>query len=310
MAVYYHNGTGAATSTVKNIMTQLDTLLVQAGWTRQYTDADAATGGVGGAPGWNKTPATNTPAGAAVYSMPTAVDELEDPLSTAWHVRFDVAWGNNTAKWQILITTGTGHSSGTLANPGTQVGILPAGNTAADIMTQVPWFACAGDIGFALIFPVAGSNVAGCVLGLERKRTIQGQVTDDLTLYAATGNTSVYPLQNFGGNNGRCLTRSAAAGEFVTAGWLVFKEPGGSATAVTDPATLTVSNSGVAIPQGPLLTSGGPGGYSRLVIIAPASDVAADVTLPVAINGVPRVFRSMPNTQAYLGGGRLMIATE
>jgi hypothetical protein len=309
MAVQYFAGSANYKSSIINILKKLDELLMAAGWTREYVNPDAAIGGSGGAPGWGKTPAANTTAGYVIYKMPL------DGQATAWCVKVEGQWGGNTDNtWLLLITIGSNQLGGVLSNPGTTVTLRPGGNDATEMMIRPLWYLSVYESGFALCIPDAAFD-AGVLVGLERKRTIQGQKTDEVTIYGSVGGSSsgtymlgVADSQNAFGN-GVCMTRSAA-GEFSRESWLVWKAPGSSSTTCAEPSSMTGSQSGIVLPSGPLLTSGGPGGYARLALIVPSSDVNAGVVLPVAVDGQQRNYIAMPNLRPYNGGGRILIAQQ
>lgn len=311
MAVQYFRGNASYKSTLKNVGLKLDQLLLSVGWERVYVNPTAAAGGSDGAPGWNTPPNAYTSAGYVIYKMPA------DGQATRWLVRVELLYGNNSegANWYMQIVTGkTLNGGGTdLADPGSVVYAGWVANVAADISNVDEWYMNAYESGWSFCLNKNNANDSGFFIGVERKRTIQGVKTDRLTIYGCSDtsvNQIVMGSLGSGARGGGCITRDAAAGELGPTRWLHLKEPGGSASTCFEPTTTADNLSGVAVPLGPLLTSGGLGGFARLMLVMPLSDVQPGVPIPVLIEGVPRQYIPISDTFAYRAGGRICIATE
>src|SRR5690606_32678165 len=110
-------------------------------------------------PAWDKTPATNTDAGVAVYRMPA------NDHATQWFVRLRPGWAANTNRPHMRgVTLGTTHDgSGGISGAGSE--LAPIVTTSQTDSRQV-LIACSED-GFALLLP---STAAAINVIVERAR--------------------------------------------------------------------------------------------------------------------------------------------
>lgn len=296
--------------TLQALLQQLDANLLAAGWSREYVDPDALTGGSGGAPGWGKTPAANTTAGFAVYRMP-AVGSLN-----RWYVRIEGRWGaNSTAQnFFVRLTGATGVDSGTgaLSGAGTVLGVDATASSQNN--NSGDNYVIAFEHGFLL-----GINQSslGYFLGLERRRTLAGAYTSDLAIYAITGGTSssINPV-GFASFNS---TSRAGAAQVMVRGSLgeLGVQPlvslqshlvnGTSGSVAQPPATFNTAGNAQGYPAGLFVTSGGLSGMLRLIQTWLPNDCSPLSAQTVNIDGADRNYFAV-GSGITPNGYRLLVA--
>src|SRR5690606_38531163 len=124
-----------------------------AGWTLEYADSDAIGGSVDpSTPAWDKTPATNTNAGIAVYRMPA------NGHTTQWFVRVRPGWGGAANRPHMRgMQLGTSHDgSGNLSGGGAE--LIPDGSSTQ--LDNREWLAAVSEDGFAFVSPITTGNGA------------------------------------------------------------------------------------------------------------------------------------------------------
>lgn len=179
---YFEASAGTDSSLLSVWMPKLQELLLDAGWTLEYADADAIGAGSSGSPAWDKTPAVNVDAGVAVYRMPA------NGHDTQWFVRLRPGWAANTNRPHMRgVTLGTTHDgSGGISGAGSE--LAPSAATAVTDNRQV--LIAASEDGFALLLPATSAAVN--VIVERARRSDTGAITDDvLALNTFSGAASV-----------------------------------------------------------------------------------------------------------------------
>lgn len=180
---FFNASAGTNSALLVDWMTQLQSMLFAKGWTLAYADSDAIGNSVDpSTPAWDKTPATNTDAGVAVYRMPA------NDHDTRWYVRLRPGWAGNTNRPHMRgLTIGDAHDgSGAVSGGGSE--LAPSVSTAQTDNRQV-LIACSED-GFALLLPATTAAVN--VIVERARRSDTGAITDDvLALNTYNGAVSV-----------------------------------------------------------------------------------------------------------------------
>lgn len=179
---YFEASAGTGSSLLSVWMPKLQELLLDAGWTLEYADADAIGAGSSGSPAWDKTPATNVDAGVAVYRMPA------NDHTTQWFVRLRPGWAANTNRPHMRgVTLGTTHDgSGGISGAGSE--LAPSVTTTQTDNRQV--LIASSEDGFALLLPALTATVN--VIVERARRSDTGAITDDvLALNTYTNAVSV-----------------------------------------------------------------------------------------------------------------------
>lgn len=264
-------------STIQNMMTQLHTNLVAAGWEIVYADADAIGTGTASNPAWSKTTATSVSAGLVIYRMP-----LVTGFPTRWCLQLNPKWGSIAGLAQLYARTAMDATSGgVLTSPGTEFYVQ--GNSTNNASTE--WYVSTYEHGMLLALPVTN---AGWLLGVERRRRLDGTLMDDLTAYVATA-AAGSALSSLGGATGwatgAAQARSVAAGESAAQRWAIFAASDG-----TEPYTLNRMDGATGIPQGPINVSGGTAGMPRLFAFLPTNDSTVGVDSSLFVDGSSRAY--------------------
>src|SRR5690606_17965770 len=116
---YFAAAAGTGSSLLSVWMPKLQELLLDAGWTLEYADSDAIGSSLDpSTPAWDKTPATNTDAGVAVYRMPA------NDHATQWFVRLRPGWATTNVNRTYMrgVQLGTSHDgSGGISGAGSEL---------------------------------------------------------------------------------------------------------------------------------------------------------------------------------------------
>ena len=125
---------------LKTMAVALHDVLITAGWTIVYADADAIGTGSSGSPAWDKTPATTTTAGRTIYEMSAATASVTRYVEIEWR------WGSAVTEWCPIIDLGTGFDGSTAITGG--IGARGLTDLSAAINGSDAWVAAHPD-GFA-----------------------------------------------------------------------------------------------------------------------------------------------------------------
>jgi hypothetical protein len=279
--VHYDRIAAATNSSLHSeTMPKLHALLIAAGWTIEYANADAIGGGSAGTPAWDKTPAVSTSCGIAIYSMP-----LNDH-SRSWFVKLEPGWGSNVASGlSMKITVGTGESAGTLTGAGNEFEYL--GTTTTQTGNEV--IMAASEDGFAYHHVGTTANAIRW-FSVERLREFDGTVTADLGVLGAAA-TGTFPDQapHYG-----CVAYRASDGyEYAMNGWMALARVTNYAS-FAGPATITTTSADgeTGTPIGPVNTSARAWGIPRLVLIVGQLDALASTDHPVLVDGGTKLYRA------------------
>ncbi|WP_295818040.1 hypothetical protein [uncultured Deinococcus sp.] len=265
-------------STPANVMSQLHTTLLAAGWELVYADADAIGTGTASSPAWSKAYASGASIGLAVYRMPAIAG-----FATRWCVELNPTYGTAAGVWYMKSRTATDSTgAGVLTSPGSVLSNSTSSSTSTSTSTE--WYVNAYEHGFAIGVHVTGS---GWLWGIERRRTLAGVILDDLVYYACGQSASTVTLNGVvsTGYNGATNIRVAGAGEQTPQRWVVFADSSG-----TTPFTLNRMDGTSTLPQGPFNVTGGTAGFPRLFSFYPANDASNAIDLTVTVDGANHIY--------------------
>lgn len=278
--VHYDRIAAATNSSLHSAtMPKFHALLVAAGWTCAYINADAIGTGSAGSPMWDKTPAVTTSCGIAIYSMPL------NGHDRAWYVKIEPGWGSNvTTGYSLKVTIGTGESSGTLTGAGNEFEYLSTTTSTGNEVIMA-----ASEDGFA--YHHAGTAAASIrFISVERLREFDGTVTSDLGILgaAATG-TFIDQTPYYG-----CVAyRASDAYEYATNGWFALARVTNYVSfAPAGTGSTTSADGETGTPIGPVNTSARAWGIPRLLIVVGQLDAVANSDHPVLVDGATRLYRA------------------
>jgi hypothetical protein len=287
--IYYHRQPiGVDSARVIDFMPKLTELLLDAGWTAEWADSDAIGAGSLLLPAWDKTPATSTAAGNAVFRMPANGHSIQ------WYVRIEARWGGATSQAQISsLQAGSAYSgSGTSVTSGHSnhsAGLLSA-STKDHGFTAV-----ASEDGFAL--HLNGNGVSATPLvWVERCRSPAGVVGDGMftvTQASVSNGTRVSSLRSTGAVQ---LDASTGAGLYF-----VTRSAGNSITALAAGTSSKNASGQQASLTGPFVQSDDGYSLGRLVVAVGFDDGAQDAFLPVNIDGGIKTYRIANTANAANG---------
>jgi hypothetical protein len=171
---------------INNLIQQLHAVMITAGWSLEYADADAIGAGTALAPAWDKAFASNQNVGIAVYRMPANGSLVQ------WYVRLrprfgTVALGRNGFGVQIGTShDGSGNVSSTVPNP--EVG----GDVHSSTQSDGQWWVSASEDHLLLEAPCANTSMAyrGAKARVERVRDSSGTVLDTVQVEGTTSSTT------------------------------------------------------------------------------------------------------------------------
>lgn len=284
--------------TIQQIGTTLHQALIAAGWTIEYANADAIGSGSASNPAWSKTPANNTSAGIVIYRMPA------NGTLFRWYVEIELLWPLNTiASLAMSVRTGTDHTSGTLLNPSAKWGMNTA-NSLTSNSGSGDNYVCANEDGFLVALNAA---TTGWLLLLERLRDLTGALQNDL-LVMATSNSSNW-VQTPNGRVGNAVRRGDAPYIEYTPR-LAALLAGQDATSAYQNLVTTTRADGNGFPCGPYPTSNGLWGLPRLAVLMLADDCTLGQALAINVDGGPKNYFCMVNTNIFPSGCRWLVAQE
>ena len=169
---YQHLSPSPDTTEIERVLPALHQVMIAAGWTLEYADADAIGTGTAEDPAWDKEPATNTDAGIVVYRMP------EQGAFTRWYARIRPGWAGGVLRSTIRgITIGDEHDGdGNVSGMGGEhvpsVGAVTTNNRNA--------YVNASEDGFFVGWILGGTTDVVC--WVERLRLLDQSVQDALQL--------------------------------------------------------------------------------------------------------------------------------
>lgn len=271
--------------TLQQMGVDIDTVLKGAGWTLEYANADAITGGTAAIPGWGKTFASTVSGGIVVYKMPVTT------LATRWLVEIELFWNITLNIFVARVRTATAVSvAGVLTNPGTQIG--PSGTATNNTGECIVG---ASEHGFAI--GQALGLATGYALCVERKRNLAGVQIDDIVVHGLSTNTASNGLFTA---TGGCVNRNLAGGENGSVDYLLVRKTisGGGSYSASEPTSLAGAGALRGIAMGPLIASGGLGGMSGHLLFFPINDAPLGNDLTISVAGVDRLFGVAANTTA------------
>lgn len=280
-------------STVQNMMTQLHTTLIAAGWEIVHANADAIGTGTASNPAWTKTPAVSASAGIVTYRMP-----LVSGYPTRWVAQIEAAWTTATAiTWGVRVTWATDSSSGgVLTGAGTPHLATAAVSSASTNQTSTEWYIIADEHNVLIALHAAGS---GWLYSGGRRRRLDGTILDDLSTYATIALTGSPASISVGGVTGAvqgiAMSRTATS-ESTAQRWVVFADSAGGV-----PYTLNRMDGATGIPQGPINVSGGTAGMPRLFAFLPSNDAVAGVDSSLYVDGATRAYHVTTTTGITAG---------
>lgn len=278
--VHYDRIAAATNSSLHSeTMPKFHALLVAAGWTVQFINADAIGTGTSALPAWDKTPVINTSCGIAIYSMPL------NGHTRAWYVKVEPGWGANvTSGYSFKVTIGTGQTAGVLSGAGNEFQYL--GNA---VSTGNEVIMAASNDGFAY-------HHAGTALGsirwinVERLREFDGTVTSDLGVLGGAPAGSFPDQAPYWG----CVAYRASDGyEYATNGYMLLARPSSYTVFVASSTVSTTSANGeTGIPIGPVNTSARAWGIPRLALVVGQLDAVTNSDHPVLVDGSVKLYRA------------------
>lgn len=276
---YFEAPAGTDSSLLSVWMPKLQELLLDAGWTLEYADADAIGAGSSGSPAWDKTPATNVDAGVAVYRMPA------NGHDTQWFVRLRPGWAANTNRPHMRdVQVGTTHDGNGNVSGGS-AGVAPTVTTAQTDNRQV--LMAVSEAGFFFTLPASSGVVS--VLVERARRSDTGVVTDDLLV-----------LNTF--SNAAAAIARAGVGEVHTVTPIVL----GGFNNATSPASfgsgVSLQNSdGSHVPVvGPFWVRGFPFFHPRLAFLVNPGDHAVNTDRDLHIDGAAKTYRAAGTAQGTI----------
>lgn len=298
---FHHVNAGTNSSTLQVWARKLHELLLAAGWTLEYANADAIGTGSASSPAFDKAPAASTSGGVVVYKMPL------NGQATPWFVRIEPQWaaGTGGSNSFINVQIGTGQSGGVLANPSTAVVLATASTSFANNGSEL--FVSAHPDAFCVC--LTGTN-ANWLVSVGRRINLAGETLDDLvTSLIASANVTVSGPSGIV-PEGSCVTRSAQSGELSAQRFVAFTSPGASATTCVQPNTLNLPAAASGFPLGPYLTSGGLQSLPRLWMMVADNDSVAGTDQMVRVDGQDRLYLVASSSTAMRWHGRLALARQ
>lgn len=298
---FHRANAGANSSTLQVWARKLHDLLLLAGWTLEFANADAIGTGSFANPNFDKAPAINTSAGVVIYKMPL------NGQVTPWFVRLEPRWGTGTANSFIGVQTATGHTGGVLQNPGTAVTLgTAAGSTSVNDNGEL--FVIAHPD--ALLVCITGSSFVPWLMSVGRRVDDAGVTGDDVSI-TLVGGANVNMTGPAGiADTGSSVNRSITRGESQAEKFLVWACPGATATAYSQPLTTNRDGAETGLPLGPYLRSGGMGSPPRLWLIVADNDSVAGTEQLVFADGADRRAIAAASSSAMRTAGRLVFLQE
>jgi hypothetical protein len=171
---------------INNLIQQLHAVMIAAGWTLEYADADAIGTGTALAPAWDKAWASSQDVGIAVYRMPA------NGSLVRWYARLrprfgSVALGRNGFGVQVGTShDGSGNVSSAVAIP--EIG----GDVHTSTQTDGQWWVSASEDHLLLEAPCNNATMAyrGAKARVERVRDSSGTVLDHVQVEGTTASAT------------------------------------------------------------------------------------------------------------------------
>lgn len=277
----------AVSRTAQQLGQALHTTLLAAGWTLEYANALAITGGTAASPGWGD-PASviNASFGKVVYKMPASA------FATRWLVEFDLFRTSAAVTVELRIRTAKAVDAvtGTLTDAGTQLGFESTANVSTILGESI---ISASENG--VLVSMGLDDGYGWILCAERKRTLIGEYLNDIVIHA------ISPLSTSANGRpaGGAIARNAASGESGLAAYVMIGLMNN--TAISQASSLSAPGGLRGIAAGPLIASGGLVGMSGHLLFFPSGDVAAGNDQLVAVGATEQLFFCASTASAFGG---------
>lgn len=292
---------GTNSSTIQNVMTRLQAVMLAATWDLLYADATAIGGGSSGNPAWDATPTNNTSAGKTIWRMPA------NDHSRQWYVQVEVGWGSNTGNFhRFIVTVGTGFDG---VDALTGAGSTITYETGGSASTGLEAIMAASEDGFAL-FHTSNSQLTARWILVERARDLNGTVNDDLIVCGYASATTAGYFPNVTPNHGSVRYRASDGLQYAGAPYFALaavNNAQGMSTLAT--GSTTSADGETNVPVGPVPMSGGIAGIPRLAMMLNANDVVINTDHPVLVDGQVRLYRVQSGTLPS-SGYALAVARE
>lgn len=285
--IYDADSPGTNASTIAVIGPKLHSMLLSAGWSIEYADADAIGGGSAGTPAWDKSYSSGALAGTVVYQMPA------NGHTTEWFVKFSLGWG--TAADRVsprFLQCGTGHDgSGTLTGGGT--GITSSAGTGST--ASLGHIISVSEDGFATWWD--GSTATGALLMVERVRAADGTVTDDMLALLKPNTNALYRR-----------AYAALGGEDTLSDIIFLSRITDGSISINTIASVVSADGSASVIVGPYLARQALlAAPPRLLNFIAVSDAAAGTTIQQEVDGGAKTYQVGASS---MGVGYVAIATE
>lgn len=299
---FHRANAGAGSSPVSVWAKKLHDLLLLAGWTLEFANADAIGTGSAGSPNFDKAPAINTSAGVVIYKMPL------NGQVTPWYVRLEPTWGTPPGGIASFlgVQTGTGQAGGVLQNPAAAVAFGLATGSQGNNNSEL--YVIAHPDAFCVC--LTGGTNYGWVVSVGRRIDDAGETTDDVSTSLITGGTITVTGPAGIDTLGSSVTRSITRGELQAEKFLVLACPGTSPTVYSQPLSTNRDGAETGLPLGPFLRSGGLASIPRLWYIVADNDSVAGNEQIMFIDGADRRSIAAASSSAMRTAGRLAFLQE
>ena len=289
--IRHHNEPPSSGSNlVSNFMPKLTELLLLAGWTQEWINADAIGTGTTALPAWDKTPANSSDAGIVVFRMPA------NGLTVQWYVCIVPGWNSPVTEvtFRRMYAANAYAGTGEL-NSGGVGGNVPLATTTNQQYGHA--ISVSEDGLIVALHGGIGGPAAARAIHFERVRNAAGAATDDLAVFGYGGSS---------GNNGRLLVPTGSAvpdaiwsatNVAVCLAWITGVNVGMISNTST-PALKDYATGADSSIVGPFVVgSAGLSSAFRLLVGFAWADGASDGLVEVNIDGGLKTYR-MANTNA------------
>ena len=299
--VRFHRANAAPNSSLVSVWAKkLHELLLQAGWTLEFANADAIGTGSAASPNFDKAPAINNSAGVVIYKMPL------NGQVTPWFVRLEPRWGTGTVNSFLGVQVGTGQNAGALLVASAAVVLGTATSTPVNDNSEL--FVIAHPDAFCVC--LTGGTALGWLMSVGRRIDDAGVTGDDLSISFITAANITVTGPAGVDTVGSSVTRSVTRGESQPEKFLVLACPGTGPTNYTQPLTTNRDGAETGLPLGPFLRSGGLGSVPRLWYIVADNDSVAGNEQMMFIDGADRRSIAAASSSAMRTAGRLAFLQE
>lgn len=267
---------------IDDVFPVLHSLLIAAGWTLEYADADAIGTGTAENPAWDKEYASASLAGRAVYRMPA------NGTLPRWYVRIEPGWGTSSTRVAASrFALGTGHDGS-----GTLTGITYEGTPSSPAATtsSAAVQMAASEDGFFVGWMIVTIPV---FLLVERLRDADDALYEEMLAFqntgsAASNNVAVIVSPTVG------LTYGQTA--LVLGGWIGSTSPG-----VIGAGTIESSDGASAPIAGFWMPcSFGLSAPPRIAFFGAAADHSPNTLYNRQIDGALRAYKAAPVPQGVV----------